>query len=116
LACLGIFAQDIPVKVPQATRLEPKTAKPGTVVTITGVGLGKARVEEVFLTDHRFDLKVKVLEQSDLLLKIRIPPFVKAGRHQLLLLTAGQNPSYLEQPVYLLVEAEEDAGEKPGKP
>ena len=93
---------------PQATRLEPRVAKPGAVLTITGVSLGKARVEEVYLTDHRFDIKVKVLEQTDSTLRIRVPPFAKAGRQQLLLLTSGADPVYLEEPVFVLVEVEED--------
>lgn len=106
-ACVGLYGQSAQVSS-QATRLEPKIAKPGMVLTITGVALGKTRIEEVFLTDHRFDLKVTVLEQSDNTLKIRVPPFIKAGRHQLLLLMAGPNGAYLEQPVFVLVEVEDD--------
>jgi len=112
VTCVGLVAQEAPnalSKVPHATRLEPRVAKPGTVLTVTGVELGKTRIEEVYLTDHRFDMKVKVIEQTDQSLKIRIPPFVKAGRHQLLLLTSGQNPAFLEQPVFVVVELEEEA-------
>jgi len=106
-ACLGLFAQIPPVS-PHATRMDPKVAKPGTIVTITGVALDKGNVEEVYLTDHRFDMKVKVLEQSAESLKIRVPPFAKAGRQQLLILTAGNRPAYLEQPVYITVELDEE--------
>jgi hypothetical protein len=88
--------------------MEPRVGKPGTVIVIKGMSLGKEEVDEVYLTDHRFDLKVKVLEQSGDRLKIRIPPFVKPGRQQLLLLTGGKNPTYLEQPVWIQVE---EAGE-----
>jgi len=93
---------------PQVTKLEPRSGKAGTVVVITGISLGIDAVDEVYLTDHRFDLKVKILEQSGDKLKIRIPPFVKAGRQQLLLLTAGKNPVYLEQPVWVQVEDASD--------
>jgi hypothetical protein len=93
---------------PQATKLEPKTGKPGTIVVIKGVSLDKTKVDEVYLTDHRFDIKVKVLEQTEDTLKIRIPPFVKPGRQQLLLLTGGKIPTYLEQPVWVLVESVDD--------
>lgn len=96
------------VPSPQVTQMEPRVGKAGTVVVISGISLGKDAVDEVYLTDHRFDLKVKVLEQSGNTLKIRIPPFVKPGRQQLLLLTAGKNPIYLEQPVWVQVE---DAGD-----
>jgi TonB family protein len=89
---------------PQADQLDPRAAKVGTVITITGKALGKQHVDEVYLTDHRFDMKVKVLEQSETLLKVRIPPFAKPGRLQLLILTAGDKPAYLEQPLYVQVE------------
>lgn len=88
---------------PQTDRLEPRTAQVGTVITITGKALDKEHVDEVYLTDHRFDMKVKVLEQSDTTLKIRVPPFAKPGRLQLLLLTSGDKPAYLEQPLYVQV-------------
>jgi hypothetical protein len=89
---------------PQATKMEPRSGKAGTVVTILGMSLGKEAVDEVYLTDHRFDLKVKVLEQTGDKIKIRIPPFVKPGRQQLLFLTTGKNPIYLEQPIWVQVE------------
>ena len=106
-AWVGLQGQTLE-RCPTATRLEPNIARPGTVVTITGVAMGKSKVDEVFLTDHRFDLKVKVLEQTETTLKIRVPPFAKAGRQQLLFLTKGTDPAYLEQPVFVLVELEDD--------
>ena len=115
LANLGLFAQAGTQFSPQATFAEPKVVKPGTVITIRGVALGSKDVAEVFLTDQRFDMKVKVLEQTDNSLKIRVPPFAKPGRQQLLLLTSGKSPAYLEQPVYVLVEIDEEAA-KPDPP
>ena len=111
IAAVGAFGQgpQSPKMSSQATRLEPRVARAGTVLTITGVALGKAKVEEVYLTDHTFDMKVKVLEQTDTMLKVRVPPFAKPGRQQLLFLTTGQDPSYLEQPVYVLVELADEA-------
>lgn len=85
----------------QAQSISPKIAQPGTIVSITGVGLDKAKVDEVFLTDHRFDLQVKVLEQTATTLKIRVPPFVKPGRQEIMFQTAGDAPRLLEQPIYL---------------
>ena len=72
IASVGLFA-DEPLS-PHATRIEPRVVRPGAVITITGVALGKSLVEEVFLTDQRFDMKVKVLDQSDTSIKIRVPP------------------------------------------
>lgn len=89
---------------PQVDSMEPKSGKPGTVLVVTGVSLNKEKVDEVYLTDHRFDIKVKVLEQTATTIKVRIPPFAKPGRHQLLFLTGGDTPTYLEQPAYVQVE------------
>jgi hypothetical protein len=89
---------------PQMTTISAKAAKPGDVIEITGVGLDPAKVDEIYLTDHKFDMKVKVLEQKSTTLKLRVPPFAKAGRMQLLLLTKGDDPKLLEQPLYLLIE------------
>src|SRR6476661_2826123 len=84
---LALAAAAFAADVPQVQTIEPRNAKPGTVVSVTGVSLEKAKVDDAFLTDHRFDLKVKVLEQTPTTLKFRIPPFIKPGRHQLLLQT-----------------------------
>jgi hypothetical protein len=89
---------------PQMNTISAKTAKPGDVIEISGVGLESAKVDEIYLTDHKFDMKVKVLEQKDTMVKMRVPPFAKPGRMQLLVLTKGDDPKLLEQPLYLLIE------------
>ena len=115
-ACVGLcFGQGSGMS-PEASRMEPRIVKPGMIVTITGVALGQSKVDEVYLTDHRFDLKVKVLEQSETSMKIRVPPFVKAGRQQLLILSKGKDPAYLEQPVFVLVELDEDIAKADNRP
>lgn len=110
VVAVGVFGQDATTTVihTHASHMEPRIAKPGTVITITGAALDKSKVEEVFLTDHRFDMKVKVLEQSDKILKIRVPPHAKPGRQQLLMLTSGENGAYLEMPLYVTIESEEE--------
>ena len=107
----GAFGQMVPtVRIStQASTVEPKIARPGQVLTITGTALSREKVQEVYLTDHRFDMKVKVLEQTDQTLKVRVPPFAKPGRQQLLMLTSGENATYLEMPVYVVIEEEEVA-------
>ena len=107
IACFVIGLGVASAEVPQALTMEPRNAKPGTVVSVSGNYLDKTRVTDAFLTDHRFDLKVKVLEQTSTSIKFRVPPFVKPGRHQLLLQTAGDTPLLLEQPVFLSVELED---------
>jgi IPT/TIG domain len=89
---------------PQINGISPKNAKPGDVITIEGLGLGTRNIDEVYLTDHKFDMKVKVLDQKDKTITLRVPPFAKPGRMQLLVLTKGEEPKLLEQPVFLLIE------------
>jgi len=81
-----------------------KTAKPGDIVDITGVGLSERKVDELYLTDHKFDMRVKVVEQNETLIRFRVPPFAKPGRMQVLALTKGEEPKLLEVPLYILIE------------
>ena len=106
--CFGLFGQSIVRVSIQAAGMEPRVAKPGTMLTITGTALDSSKVEEIYLTDHRMHMKVKVLEQTETTLKIRVPQFVKPGRQQLLILTRGQNPQYLEMPLYVTIEGEDE--------
>jgi hypothetical protein len=84
--------------------LSAKTAKPGDIVEITGVGLSDRKVDELYLTDHKFDMRVKVVEQKETLIRFRVPPFAKPGRMQILALTKGDEPKLLEVPLYILIE------------
>src|SRR5580704_18999968 len=87
LLALSLFAGD--ELSPQIKTVLPRVAKPGDTVVITGVSLGDDRVEEVYLSDHKFDMKVKVLEQTGKMIKFRVPPFAK-GRMQLLMLMKAE--------------------------
>jgi hypothetical protein len=89
---------------PQMDSLSVKNAKPGDVIDIVGVGLSDRKIDEVYLTDHKFDMRVKLLEQNETLIRFRVPPFAKPGRMQILALTKGDDPKLLEQPLYILIE------------
>jgi hypothetical protein len=91
---------------PQINSVVPRVAKPGDTVVVTGISLGVDQVDEVYLSDHKFDMKVKVLEQTSKMIKFRVPPFAK-GRMQLLMLMKAvkdEEPKLLELPAYLLIE------------
>jgi len=96
-------------QAPQMTDVTPGGGKVGSVLRIHGVYLDKTKVDEVYLTDHTLDMKVKVLAQSDDTIEFRIPPSVKPGKLQLLVKTAGKRAVLLEQPVYVTVEEEKEA-------
>jgi hypothetical protein len=97
-------AASLSAQVPVMHKVQPASGSIGSVLKIQGDFLGKAKVDEVYLTDHTFDMKVKVLDQTDDSIEFRIPPFVKPGRLQLLVKTAGKEPLLLEQPVYITIE------------
>jgi hypothetical protein len=105
LLALSYFGQD--ELAPQINTVTPRVVKPGDTVVVTGVSLGEERVDEVYLSDHKFDMKVKVLEQSAKMIKFRVPPLSKPGRMQLLMLMKpekDEDPKLLELPAYLLIE------------
>jgi hypothetical protein len=91
-------------QVPLMSHVVPDSGKIGSVLKIEGIYLDKTKVDEVYLSDHTFDMKVKVLGQTDHSIEIRIPPFAKPGRLQLVVKTTGNDPEILEQPVYVTVE------------
>jgi hypothetical protein len=108
--CFGLALPSL-AQVPQMFSVQPDNGKVGSVLRIQGRFLDKAKVEEVYLTDHTFDMKVKVLDQTEDSIEIRIPPSAKPGRLQLLVKTAEKQPKLLEQPLYISVEEKKDDGE-----
>jgi IPT/TIG domain len=105
LLALSCFAAD--ELAPQISNVTPKVVKPGDTVVVTGVSLGEDLVEEVYLSDHKFDMRCKVLEQNSKMIKFRIPPVSKSGRMQLLMLMKAvkdDDPKLLELPAYILIE------------
>ena len=105
LFALSAFAAD--ELAPQISTVTPRVVKPGDTVVVTGVSLGEDLVEDVYLSDHKFDMKCKVLEQNAKMIKFRIPPVSKSGRMQLLMLMKAvkdEDPKLLEMPAYLLIE------------
>ena len=106
LICSPGFAGDED-KVPQVDTMTPRVARAGDTLVITGIALDESKVDELYLTDHKFDMRVKVLNQSATEIRMRVPPFAKPGRLQLLILTKAreaEDPKLLEQPVYVQIE------------
>jgi hypothetical protein len=91
------------------TAVDPGAGKVGSVLVITGVHLDKKQVDEVYLSDHTLDLMVKILDQKETSIKIRIPPSVKPGRLQLVIKPPGEDAVLLDQPVWVTVEQDQVA-------
>lgn len=109
--CLVAGAAPLAAQIPVMHKVVPESGQIGAVMKVQGVFLGKAEVEEVYLSDHTFDMKVKVLDQTDDAIQFRVPPFAKPGRLQLVVKTVGKEPYIMEQPVYVTIEEPKEAKE-----
>ncbi|MBK9166679.1 MAG: IPT/TIG domain-containing protein [Bryobacterales bacterium] len=102
--CAALYADrdEVVPLTPFMRQVEPAAASAGDTVTITGEALGKASVEAVYLSDGKTDYPARILEQTDKQIRIRVPE-APAGRMSLVVLVAGTEDKYIEQPVWLTV-------------
>jgi hypothetical protein len=101
-ASFAAYAQQA---MPRMISVDPPNGKRGDVVAVTGENLQKDLVSKVYLTDGKNDLIVEVTEQTDTSIKFKIPAKA-AGRLALMILTAGKDAKYIEQPVKLTIDAD----------
>jgi hypothetical protein len=99
-ASFAVYAQQA---MPRMTAVEPQNGKAGDLVAVAGENLQPDSVAKVFLTDGKTDTAVELTEQTATALKFKIPGNVK-GRLALMVLTAGKDAKYIEQPVKLNIE------------
>ncbi len=90
--------------MPRMQTVEPPNGKVGDVLSVTGENLQKTNVADVFLTDGKLDVKVPVTEQTETMIKFKIPEKAKPGRWALMILTTGKEPKLIEQPVKVTVD------------
>lgn len=89
---------------PLMRTVTPDTARSGDILTVTGENLDKARVAEIYLTDGKVEYKMAVTEQAETTVKVKVPASAKPGRLRLMILTTGNQPQFLEQPVTVVIE------------
>src|SRR6516164_7999636 len=100
--CLAVQAQE---GTPRMVSVDPPSGKKGDVIAVTGENLQKAQVDKVFLTDGKNDTPVEVTEQTATTIKFKIPEKVATGgRLSVMILTAGKDAKYIEQPVKVMIE------------
>ncbi|HTT63805.1 MAG TPA: IPT/TIG domain-containing protein [Bryobacteraceae bacterium] len=95
---------------PMMSAVEPDSGRIGDTLTVQGQSLGADAVAALYLTDGQHDTKVVITEQTPISIKFKIPPQAKAGRFALMVLTKGDKPKLIEEPVKVTVEPE------PGRP
>ncbi len=89
---------------PRLTGVEPDTGAIGDTLVASGENLGKAMVRELYLTDGQTDWKTEIVEQTETLIRFRIPANAKTGRFNLMVLTSGSEPRLIEQPIKVNVQ------------
>jgi hypothetical protein len=110
LLCLSFasaiaLAADEPYRpVPTIRVVNPDTAKAGDELTAVGTHLDKALVAELYIIQGEKTIPVKIVNQKENAIKFAVPASVTPGRYQLMVLTTGDKPQYLEEPVYFTVE------------
>jgi IPT/TIG domain len=91
-------------QTPYIQTVTPDTVKAGAEITVEGRNLGKAWVGELYLTTTGSDVKLAITTQKDEQIIAKLPANVQPGRYRLMILTTGNAPRFVEQPVMLVVE------------
>ncbi len=101
---LLVFATPLRAQSSLISAVDPPSGKVGDVLTAQGTNLGKDAIAALYLTDGTTDVKVLILEQTDVLLRFKIPSEAKPGRFALMVLTKSKEPKLIEEPVKITVE------------
>ena len=108
LALLGLLAAPASLfadsSTPLMRRVEPGVAQAGDVVKVTGDNLGRANVAALYLTDGKNDTKVVIVEETTNSIVFKIPAETEQGRLTLMILTTGDSPKLLEEPVKITIQ------------
>jgi nitrous oxidase accessory protein NosD len=101
-AGLSAVAQE---NVPRMLSVDPISGKAGDVIAVSGENLDKTNVDKVYLTDGKNDVPVEVTEQTGTTIKFKIPAKAATGeRLAIMILTAGKDAKYIEEPVRVMIE------------
>ncbi len=87
--------------VPMMRSMDKDEAMRGDLIVVSGENLGKANISELYLTNGKDDFKVDIVEQSAVSLKFKVGKDIRFGRYSLMILTGGEQPMFIEQPVKL---------------
>ncbi len=98
----SLFAADS--VIPRMERVEPGIAQAGDTLKVTGENLDRANVKALYLTDGKKDTQVIIIEESASHILFQVPTGTVAGRLALMVLTAGETPKLIEEPVKVTIQ------------
>ena len=73
IVSLLVLAPSMYAQTCRITSVDPMSGHAGDMIGAVGEGMDAANVEELYLTDGTNDIKVQMLEQTDKLIKFKIP-------------------------------------------
>lgn len=104
IAAMPLMAGKDPQAPSQAIHIRevaPFEAKAGDIAVASGDNLSAARVLALYLTDGKTDMKVEILEQTDTMIRFRIPAKVAPGKLRLAIQNEAQ--VMLDQPAFIKI-------------
>jgi hypothetical protein len=102
---LSAAVADEPVRpTPLVRTLAPSPAKPGSELVAAGQNLGKEFVASAYLTQGENTFELEITSQTPQSIKAKIPANLKPGRFGLMVLTRGEVPRYIDEPVFVNIE------------
>jgi hypothetical protein len=107
--CLSVAAVaangDLPrVPVPLISTVDPGTARAGATLVAHGTSLDKSALASLYMIQGDNTIEVKIVDQTEEAIKFVVADSVKAGRYNLMVLTKGAVPQYVEEPVLIVIE------------
>jgi hypothetical protein len=100
---VSLLAFRIPVTpVAVMEQIAPEAAMPGEEVMVTGYGLDASNVRQVYLIYGKTEYRVGILEQTNTMLRFRVPADAPTGPMRLAAMLTGR-AELMEQPVVLMV-------------
>ena len=100
LLAFALFAQ---APSPRLSTVTPDTGKSGAEFAATGEHLTKTDFKDLFLTNGKDDIKLRIVTQKEDAIQFQVPATTKPGRYTLMFLSAD-GKQYIEQPVKLTIE------------
>jgi len=110
LACITVAMAlpangDLPkAAIPLISAVDPASAKAGDALVANGTSLDKSAVAGLYMIQGENTIEVKIVSQKAEAIEFIVPGSVKAGRYNLMVLTKGAVPQYVEEPVVFTVE------------
>lgn len=107
LFCLparGVDPKETKTRTPLMRTVDPYKVAAGEQVTIAGDNLDKERVAEIYVTDGKENIAVKIIEQDEKKVVVKLPTTLKPGRYAFVVMLPEIPPMFIEEPVKVTIE------------